>query len=168
MASTTVSHCPARRLTRSNLLAILSSFNRNFKSRNDGNSRTMNFLSSPAVTIAKAFSDKLSFNPLTDSLTLPSGELFRFKPPSSRSLPPNGFATGNASLYPSDSPDAQPEVEVLIKKDSQRLQELKPFPSLFTNGERELPPLTVLMRVRGKCTTDHISAAVRSPVLRLP
>ncbi|KAA1468628.1 aconitate hydratase [Dentipellis sp. KUC8613] len=144
--------------------AILTSFNRNFKSRNDGNKLTMNFLASPTIVTAMAFSGKLSFNPLTDSITLPSGESLKFTPPSGKDLPPAGFTAGETSYYPSPTPEPQPETEVLISPTSQRLEELKPFSSHFGPGSGnprglELPSLRVLMRVRGKCTTDHISAA---------
>ncbi|KAG2062066.1 aconitate hydratase [Suillus hirtellus] len=139
--------------------AILTSFNRNFKSRNDGNRLTMNFLASPTIVTAMAFSGSLSFNPITDTLTLPSGEPFRFAPPAGQDLPTEGFTQGNTNYYPSPTPEPQPETEIIISADSQRLELLEPFPSHFGNRGLELPPLKVLMRVRGKCTTDHISAA---------
>ncbi|KAJ7102186.1 aconitase family-domain-containing protein [Mycena belliarum] len=139
--------------------AILTSFNRNFKSRNDGNPLTMNFLASPTIVTAMAFSGKLSFNPMTDSLPLPSGGSFRFTPPSGQDLPSAGFTVGETSYYPTPTPKPQPDTEIVISKDSQRLELLEPFPSPFEGGRTELPPLKVLMRVRGKCTTDHISAA---------
>jgi homoaconitase len=112
-----------------------------------------------------AFSGKLSFNPITDSLPLPSGGSFKFSPPSGRDLPSAGFTGGDMSFYPASTPEPQPDVQVVISKDSQRLELLEPFPSHFGEqgrgeGSLELPPLKVLMRVRGKCTTDHISAAV--------
>ncbi|KAJ3790280.1 aconitate hydratase, partial [Lentinula aff. detonsa] len=139
--------------------AILTSFNRNFKSRNDGNRYTMNFLASPTIVTAMAFSGSLSFNPMTDSLTLDSGEPFKFSPPSGQDLPSTGFTPGNTSFYPVPTPEPQPDTEIIIKKNSQRLELLEPFTSPFSNGNLELPPLKILMRVRGKCTTDHISAA---------
>ncbi|KAF9073717.1 aconitase family-domain-containing protein [Rhodocollybia butyracea] len=139
--------------------AILTSFNRNFKSRNDGNRYTMNFLASPTVVTAMAFSGSLSFNPMTDSLTLPSGKQFQFSPPAGEDLPLTGFTPGDTSLYPSPTPEPQPSAEVIIKKDSQRLELLEPFTSPFAEGKLEFSSLKVLMRVRGKCTTDHISAA---------
>lgn len=139
--------------------AILTSFNRNFKSRNDGNRLTMNFLASPTIVTAMAFSGSLSFNPITDTLTLPSGKPFRFAPPAGQDLPTEGFTQGNTNYYPSPTPEPQPETEIIICADSQRLELLEPFPSHFGNRGLELPPLKVLMRVRGKCTTDHISAA---------
>ncbi|KAF9015365.1 aconitase family-domain-containing protein [Cyathus striatus] len=144
--------------------AILTSFNRNFKSRNDGNGLTMNFLASPTIVTAMAFSGKLSFNPMKDSLQLPSGETFKFDPPQGQDLPSAGFTQGNKSFYPTPSPKPQSDIEVVIRKDSQRLELLEPFASHFnaSSGNSrglELPPLKVLLRVRGKCTTDHISAA---------
>ncbi|KAL0950919.1 hypothetical protein HGRIS_007676 [Hohenbuehelia grisea] len=144
--------------------AILTSFNRNFKSRNDGNRLTMNFLASPTVVTAMSFAGKLSFNPATDSITLPSGKPFKFSPPTGQDLPAAGFAPGDTSYYPQPAPEPQPKTEVIISKDSQRLEVLEPFSSPFGEGSGnprglELPSLKVLMRVRGKCTTDHISAA---------
>lgn len=123
----------------------------------------MNFLASPTIVTAMAFSGKLSFNPMTDSLTLPSGKAFRFKPPTGQDLPSSGFTAGEASYYPQPTPQPQPSEQVVIKPNSQRLELLAPFPSHFGGSNprgQELPSLKVLMRVRGKCTTDHISAAV--------
>jgi homoaconitase len=102
-----------------------------------------------------------------DSLTLPSGEKFRFAAPSGQDLPTNGFIPGDETYYPRPTPNPQPEVEVVIKKDSQRLEVLEPFGSHFSPSSEnlELPPLKVLARIRGKCTTDHISAAVSFIVL---
>ena len=125
----------------------------------------MNFLASPTVVTAMAFSGKLSFNPMTDSIPLPSGESFRFTPPHGQDLPAAGFTPGETSFYPTPTPVPQPDTEVVIHPDSQRLELLAPFSSHFGEGSGnsrglELPALKVLMRVRGKCTTDHISAAV--------
>jgi aconitase A len=126
----------------------------------------MNFLASPTIVTAMAFSGKLSFNPMTDSLKLPSGESFKFNPPSGQDLPSSGFALGDMSYQPTPVPDPKPETEVIIRKDSQRLEVLEPFHSHFKDGSiLELPKMKVLMRVRGKCTTDHISAAVSRPSL---
>jgi len=144
-------------------LAILTSFNRNFKSRNDGNKLTMNFIASPTIVTAMAFSGSLSFNPITDSISLADGTLFRFQPPKGQDLPQAGFTSGNQDFYPVRNPAPQPEVPIVVRPDSHRLELLEPFTSPF--GEHnarglELPTLKVLLRVRGKCTTDHISAAV--------
>ncbi|KAG8856928.1 aconitate hydratase [Tulasnella sp. 330] len=129
--------------------AILTSFNRNFKARNDANSKTMNFLSSPEIVTAMAFSGRLSFNPLTDSLQGADGKPFKFSPP-----------TGDISYTPSPTPAPLPATPVAISPESSRLEILAPFPREFPNARgMELPALKCLMRVRGKCTTDHISAA---------
>jgi homoaconitase len=133
----------------------------NFKARNDGNRLTMNFLASPTIVTAMAFSGKLSFNPVTDKLVLPNGKSFKFSLPSGEDLPSAGFTPGEAAFYPQPTPEPQSDTQVVIKPDSQRLQLLEPFPSHFNDGSLELSKLKVLMRVRGKCTTDHISAAVR-------
>ncbi|CUA73765.1 aconitate hydratase 1 [Rhizoctonia solani] len=140
--------------------AILTSFNRNFKARNDANSLTMNFLASPEVVTAISISGKLSFNPMTDSIVTPNGEQFRFSPPTGDTLPKAGFTPGDLAYAPMPNPEPQPETEVVIKETSSRLQVLKPFESPFAGqSEKELKDMVCLMRVRGKCTTDHISAA---------
>lgn len=138
----------------------------------------MNFLASPTIVTAMAFSGKLSFNPVTDKITTPTGEQFQFRAPTGATLPENGFEMGmfssscicvslkerpigNPAFYPSPNPKPQAETPVVISPTSSRLELLEPFSSHFPSGQAaELPPMTVLMRVRGKCTTDHISAAV--------
>ena len=123
----------------------------------------MNFLASPTIVTAMAFSGKLSFNPVTDFLTLPDGKKFRFSPPEGQDLPGQGFTAGDPSLYPPANPVPDAETEIVISPTSTRLEVLQPFKSHFGLGNPrglELPALKVLMRVRGKCTTDHISAAV--------
>lgn len=138
--------------------AILTSFNRNFKARNDGNLKTMNFLASPEIVTAMAFSGDLNFNPVTDSIPTPNGP-FKFSPPSGDRLPPTGYTPGDLSYAPSPSPKPEPSTEIAISPSSTRLEILEPFGTNFPSGGGELPQLTCLMRVRGKCTTDHISAA---------
>ncbi|KAH7104461.1 aconitate hydratase [Auriculariales sp. MPI-PUGE-AT-0066] len=133
-------------------------FSRNFKGRNDGSIKTMNFLASPTVVTAMAFSGKLSFDPTKDGIPTKDGKEFRFSPPAGEKLPSAGFALGNPDYYPTPVPKPRPEVEVIIAPDSTRLERLEPFESLFAH-RGELSGLKVLMRVRGKCTTDHISAA---------
>jgi homoaconitase len=125
----------------------------------------MNFLASPTIVTAMAFSGQLSFNPMTDSIPLPSGGSFKFEPPTGQDLPTSGFTPGRAEFYPIRNPEPQPEIPIVINPDSQRLELLEPFKSPFgpeSGNPRglELPSLKVLLRVRGKCTTDHISAAV--------
>ncbi|CAK9783016.1 putative aconitate hydratase [Cutaneotrichosporon oleaginosum] len=138
--------------------AILTSFNRNFKARNDGNLKTMNFLASPEIVTAMAFSGDLNFNPMTDSIETPNGP-FKFQPPSGDRLPPQGYTGGDLSFAPTPSPKPVPETEIAISPTSTRLEILEPFGTAFADGPAELPELTCLLRVRGKCTTDHISAA---------
>ncbi|KAE8266937.1 hypothetical protein A4X09_0g5415 [Tilletia walkeri] len=143
---------------------ILTSFNRNFKGRNDGNTKTWNMLASPEMVTAMAFAGRLDFNPLTDSITTPEGKEFRFQPPVGDELPPRGFDNGDEKLMPEVMPPPQAEVEVLISPTSARLQHLQPFGTDFTPGsgyELGTGPngMRVLMRLRGKTTTDHISAA---------
>ncbi|WVO18161.1 aconitate hydratase, mitochondrial [Cryptococcus depauperatus] len=138
--------------------AILTSFNRNFKARNDGNMKTMNFLASPEIVTAMAFSGDLNFNPVTDSIPTPNGP-FKFEPPSGDRLPPSGYTPGDLTYTPSVSPKPEPQTEIVISPSSIRLEILEPFGTNFPLGGGELTELTCLMRVRGKCTTDHISAA---------
>jgi homoaconitase len=118
----------------------------------------MNFLASPEVVTAMSFAGTLSFNPMTDSLDTPNGP-FKFSPPTGSKLPEQGFTPGDLSFSPSPSPVPQPEEQIVISPTSQRLEVLEPFTSPFTADRLELPTMKCLMRVRGKCTTDHISAA---------
>ena len=135
--------------------AIFSSYNRNFKGRNDGNAKTMNFLASPELVTAMSYAGSTTFNPMTDSLPLPSGEQFRFEPPKGFDLPSAGFAMGNPGLQPTPGkPDSS--VEIKIDPRSERLAILEPF-SPFP--DTELSGLNVLVKVKGQCTTDTISAA---------
>ncbi|PWY91530.1 aconitate hydratase [Aspergillus sclerotioniger CBS 115572] len=135
--------------------AILTSYNRNFPGRNDGNRRTMNFLASPELVTAMVYSGSTTFNPMKDSLQTPSGEEFRFQPPTGYALPSDGFADGNPSFQPTAAvPDAS--CEVIVSPTSDRLALLEPF-TPFPKGE--LSGLKVLYKVRGQCTTDTISAA---------
>jgi homoaconitase len=131
--------------------AILTSFNRNFKARNDGNLKTMNFLASPEIVTAMSFSGSLSFNPMTDTLQTENGP-FKFEPPHGDRLPGNGYAAGDLSLAPPANPAPQPDQQIVIPPGSQRLEILKPFvPPFPADGSSyELPPMKCLMRVRGK------------------
>ncbi|MGI0097786.1 MAG: aconitate hydratase, partial [Nitrosopumilaceae archaeon] len=134
---------------------IVTSYNRNFPGRNDGKRETMNFIGSPELVIALALGGNLSFNPITDSITTPDGSKFRFKPPSlAPEVPINGFKNAEGIyIPPADNPE---DVEVIINKNSKRLQKLEPFPSWDGNDFHELP---ILVKAKGKCTTDHISPA---------
>lgn len=135
--------------------AILSSYNRNFRGRNDGNPETMNFLASPEIVTAMAFAGSTTFNPVTDSLKTPSGRDFRFSPPRGLEGPPAPFEPGLPSLGVL-SQDADPSVQVAISPSSDRLALLEPFPAFPAS---DLSGLRVLVKVAGKCTTDTISAA---------
>lgn len=135
--------------------SIFTSFNRNFRARNDGNRNTMNFLTSPELVTAMTYSGDANFNPITDSIKLPNGENFKFQPPKGQELPPSGFTAGRKEFYPDSDPKADPSVSVNVSPTSDRLQLLEPFSKW--NG-KELKT-TVLLKVEGKCTTDHISAA---------
>jgi aconitate hydratase len=131
--------------------SIITSFNRNFPKRNDGNPRTLAFIASPETTVAYALAGTLDFNPLTDPVgSAPLAE------PEGRELPPGGFAAGDAGFVapPADGSS----IEVVIDPASSRLQRLEPFPP---TPDDELTDLRVLLKARGKCTTDHISAAGR-------
>ncbi|KAF2127299.1 mitochondrial aconitate hydratase-like protein [Dothidotthia symphoricarpi CBS 119687] len=135
--------------------AILTSYNRNFPGRNDGNRATMNFLASPELITAMAYSGETTFNPMTDSIPTPSGTPFKFSPPKGSDLPSSGFATGNPAFLPTPGiPD--PTVNVLVSPTSTRLALLDPFPPF---PPTELTSLRVLYKVKGQCTTDTISAA---------
>lgn len=135
--------------------AIFSSYNRNFKGRNDGNPSTMNFLASPEIVTAMSYAGSTTFNPVTDTLPTPSGSLFHFSPPSGLDLPAAGFAQGNPDLAPTPGVPS-PSHPVVISPTSDRLAVLEPF-APFPAGE--LTGLRVLYKVKGQCTTDTISAA---------
>ncbi|GAA6038383.1 hypothetical protein JCM8097_007621 [Rhodosporidiobolus ruineniae] len=146
--------------------AILTSFNRNFKARNDGNRLTMNFLASPDIVTAMAFSGKLSFDPRHDELLDAEGKPFRFDPPEGDKLPEKGFTPGNTTYLPRALPTPDPSTPLAISPTSTRLELLAPFephfpPSAFSdpNAKLEFEDLRCLLRIRGKCTTDEISAA---------
>ncbi|KAJ1999461.1 aconitate hydratase [Coemansia thaxteri] len=134
--------------------SIVSSFNRNFRARNDGNPNTMNFLTSPEMVLGAALSGRLSFNPLTDSLTDSTGTEFKLSPPTGNELPSDGYAMGRDEYRP--LLDHQPAKDILISPASTRLQMLEAFEPW--NGQ-EFADTRVLVTVQGKCTTDHISAA---------
>jgi aconitate hydratase len=131
--------------------SIITSFNRNFPKRNDGNAETLAFIASPETTVAYALAGTLDFNPLTDWV----GDA-PLEEPQGRELPEGGFADGDAGFVA--PPDDGSAVEVAIDPASERLQRLEPFPPTADDAFVEL---AVLLKARGKCTTDHISAAGR-------
>ncbi|KAK0754665.1 aconitase family-domain-containing protein [Schizothecium vesticola] len=135
--------------------AILTSYNRNFRGRNDGNPDTMNFLASPEIVTAMAFAGSTTFNPITDSLTTPDGKQFRFPAPQGLEGPETPFVEGKDSLKVLSQPPSA-NVEIAISPSSERLALLDPFDSFPSS---DLTGLRVLVKVTGKCTTDTISAA---------
>ncbi len=135
--------------------AIFTSYNRNFRGRNDGSPDTMNFLASPELVTAMAYGGSTTFNPLTDSITTPSGKQFKFSHPSGEELPKSGFEAGNPAFQAvGGKPD--PSVSVAVSPFSDRLALLEPFEPF---PDHDLKGLRVLYKVTGKCTTDTISAA---------
>ena len=133
---------------------IVTSFNRNFAKRNDGNPETLAFVASPEITTALALAGSLSFNPITDSLENNKGEKVKLNPPTGEELPPKGFDEGNSGFIPPAKDGSG--VEVKVAPESERLQLLKPFQKW---DGKDLVDLPVLLKAKGKCTTDHISMA---------
>ncbi|KAJ2374865.1 aconitate hydratase [Coemansia sp. RSA 2607] len=133
---------------------IVSSFNRNFRARNDGNPATLNFLASPDMVMAAALAGRLSFDPTRDTLRGADGAEFRLQPPTGAELPADGYAAGRAEYQPLLAHD--PAADVPIAASSTRLQRLAAFAPW---DGREIADARVLVTVQGKCTTDHISAA---------
>lgn len=134
--------------------SIITSFNRNFQKRNDGNAETLAFIGSPEIVTAFALAGKISFNPLTDSITTADGKSVKLAPPKGEELPAKGFICENLG-YTAPAEDGD-KVTVKVSPDSERLQLLAPFAPWDGKDYKELP---VLMKALGKCTTDHISAA---------
>ncbi|MFF2146620.1 aconitate hydratase [Kitasatospora sp. NPDC058190] len=129
---------------------ILSSFNRNFPRRNDGHAETLAFLASPETVIAAALAGRVDFDPRSDEL--PGG--VRLRPPVADDAPAAGYADGHDYFHaPSATPD---EIVIEVDPASERLQLLEAFPAWDGADLAELP---VLFKAKGKCTTDHISAA---------
>ncbi len=134
--------------------SIITSFNRNFAKRNDGNPNTHAFVASPEIVAALTIAGDLCFNPLKDTLTNEKGEQVKLQEPSGYELPVKGFAVEDAG-YVAPVEDGS-GVVVAIDPESKRLQELKPFPVWDGN---DLVSQPLLIKVKGKCTTDHISMA---------
>lgn len=134
---------------------IVTSYNRNFPGRNDGKRNTMNFIASPELVIALALGGRLSFNPISDQLNASDGTKFNLIPPRvAPEIPQSGFKDIEGVYLP---PSIEPEkIEVVINNNSDRLQKLAPFPKWDGKDFVKLP---VLAKVKGKCTTDHISPA---------
>ena len=133
---------------------IITSFNRNFAKRNDGNAATESFVASPEIVTALAISGKLSFNPSKDKLTLKNGDTFTFESPIGSELPDMGFEEIGSDDFL--KAELRPDTQVVIKPESDRLQVLEPFSQW---NEKEMENLKVLLKAEGKCTTDHVSPA---------
>lgn len=134
--------------------SIVTSFNRNFSMRNDGNPQTHAFVTSPELVTAMSLAGRLDFNPLTDELTAADGSTFKLELPIGEELPSRGYDPGEDTFQPPmDDPSG---VKVVVDAASARLQLLEPFSPWNGNDYKDLP---ILIKALGKCTTDHISMA---------
>lgn len=134
--------------------SIITSFNRNFAKRNDGNTATHAFVASPEIVTALAIAGDMTFNPLTDTLTNELGEQVKLDPPSGVELPPRGFAVEDAG-YEAPALNGS-DITVRVDPSSDRLQLLTPFVPIT---QQLATGMRVLIKAKGKCTTDHISMA---------
>jgi aconitate hydratase len=133
--------------------SIVTSYNRNFPKRNDGNAETLAFIGSPETVVALALAGRIDFDFVHQPLTV-NGTEVRLEAPVADALPANGFDPGESGFVPpADDPD---RMDVVVQPDSERLQLLEPFPAW--DGQ-DLTGLRVVMKAAGKCTTDHISPA---------
>lgn len=134
--------------------SILNSYNRNFAKRNDGNESTHSFIASPEIVMALTLAGNLHFNPLKDKLVNKQGQEVFLDEPAGVELPPKGFGVEDTGyLAPPDNPD---DIVITIKNDSQRLQLLEPFKPW---SGKDISGIRLLIKAKGKCTTDHISMA---------
>lgn len=135
--------------------SIVTSFNRNFAKRADGNPNTHAFIASPEIVMALSIAGDLKFNPLKDYLINEDGEKVKLDIPTGEIFPKNGLNIENAENENREN-IADSKVEIIINKDSNRLQLLKPFPKFNAEDFKNMP---LLVKAKGKCTTDHISMA---------
>ncbi|MBL0106610.1 MAG: aconitate hydratase [Ignavibacteria bacterium] len=135
--------------------SIITSYNRNFSKRNDGNSATHSFVASPEIVTALALAGRLTFNPLTDTIKNARGEEVKLEVPKGNELPEHGFLKGGDGFVAPVKDGS--EVEVVINPESQRLEKLEPF--RMHDLDKDYKGLHVLLKAKGKCTTDHISMA---------
>ena len=134
---------------------IVTTFNRNFPGRNDGHRSTLNFIGSPEMIIALSLGGRLSFNPLVDELTAADGTKFKLEPPKpAPEVPAEGFMRPEGIFVA--PPENSDDIEVIIDPNSKRLQRLEPFPQWDGKDFDEVP---IMVKAKGKCTTDHISPA---------
>ncbi len=134
--------------------SIITSFNRNFSKRNDGNPNTHSFVASPELVTAMAIAGDLAFNPLTDTLTNADGEEVKLAEPMGIEMPPAGYAV-EENGYHAPAKDGS-DVEVVVAEGSERLQLLSPFEG-WDGGN--FTDMKLIIKAKGKCTTDHISMA---------
>ncbi len=134
--------------------SIIHSFNRNFSKRADGNPNTHAFVASPEIVAAVAIAGRLDFNPMTDTLTNDKGEQVKFDEPTGHELPPDGFDVIDRG-YNAPAEDSS-GINVVVSPTSDRLQLLTPFEPITQD---DMTDMRVLIKVKGKCTTDHISMA---------
>ncbi len=135
--------------------SIITSYNRNFSKRNDGNAATNSFVASPEIVTALVLAGKITFNPLTDTITNSDGKEIKLESPKGDELPAKGFDAGNSGYI--TPPEDGSKVDVIIDKNSSRLQILEAFnaPDL----SKDFSNMRLLLKAKGKCTTDHISMA---------
>ena len=133
---------------------IVTSYNRNFPKRNDGSANTLAFVTSPETVVELALAGTLDFDPLTDTLTNDAGEQVKLRVPVGEELPAQGFDPGESGFIapPADGSG----IDVVVRPDSERLQLLEPFAAWDGQDFLDLP---ILLKAKGKCTTDHISMA---------
>ncbi|WP_421752852.1 aconitate hydratase [Croceimicrobium sp.] len=134
--------------------SIITSFNRNFAKRNDGNPNTHSFVASPELVTALAIAGDLTFNPMTDTLVNESGEEVRLEEPLGIEMPPAGYAVENNGYHEPASDGSN--VEVVVAQGSERLQLLDPFQPW---DGKNIEGMKLIIKAKGKCTTDHISMA---------
>ena len=134
--------------------SILNSYNRNFAKRNDGNESTHSFIASPEIVMALTLAGNLHFNPLKDKLVNDSGQEVFLEEPKGVELPSRGFDVVDPGFIP--PPKNSEDILIKIKSDSQRLQLLESFPPW---DGKDIPGMRLLIKAKGKCTTDHISMA---------
>ncbi|KAI9470511.1 MAG: aconitate hydratase [Benjaminiella poitrasii] len=134
--------------------SIITSYNRNFTGRNDANPQTHAFVASPELVTAMAIAGDMHFNPLSDSLIGADGKPFKLDPPHGNELPPRGYDAGENTYQA--PPAERDHVNVAVDPSSNRLQLLKPFEKWDGKDIEEVP---ILIKAKGKCTTDHISMA---------
>jgi len=134
---------------------IVTSYNRNFPGRNDASPQTMNFIASPEMTVALSLAGRLSFNPMTDTLTDGQGNQVMLEPPKQApDVPEEDFDPGNSTYIA--PPDDGSSVEVVVDPNSPRIELIKPWPAW---DQKDIVDAPIVMKVQGKCTTDHISPA---------